>query len=326
VSRIRRSLLAACASLIGLAAGQIDAHAQAWPSKPIRLVVPYQPGGVIDAAARVLAPKIQEAWGQTVIIDNKPGGSGTIGTQFVVKSAPDGYTLVIATLADFSVNPWLVQNIPYTLADLAPVAILTSIPTLMAVHAGSSYQSVADIIADAKTKPGKISYATSGNGSINQIVMEIVALKSGTKFQHIPYKGGAPASTAVAAGDVPIGNLAITGAIPFLRSGKIRIVATSTDKRLPANPEWPTLRELGLLDIDGSNWTGIMAPKATPRDVVEKLNTEINKILAMPDVRERLLGTGGEPIPTTVAAFAERVAKETAIFKEIAAKANIKAE
>src|SRR5690606_14216611 len=129
------------------------------------------------------------------------------------------------------------------------------------------YKTPADVIADAKTKPGKISYATSGNGSINQIVMEIVALKSGTRFQHIPYKGGAPASTAVAAGDVPVGILAITGAIPFIKSGKIRIIATSTDQRMASNPEWPTLREAGLLDVDGSNWTGIMAPKATPTPI-----------------------------------------------------------
>lgn len=322
MSRLR-TLLLGWAVLLA-AAG--PALAQTWPSKPIRLVVPYQPGGVIDAAARVIAPKLQEAWGQPIIIDNKPGGSGTIGTGFVVKSPPDGYTYVIATLADFSVNPWLIKDIPYSLDDLAPVAILTSIPTLMAVSAATPYKTVQDVIADARTRPGKISYATSGNGSINQIVMEIVALKSGTKYQHIPYKGGAPASTAVAAGDVPIGNLAITGAIPFIKSGKIRIIATSTDKRLESNPEWPTLREAGLLDIDGSNWTGIMAPKATPAAIVERMNAELTKILSQPDTRQRLAATGGEPIPTSVADFAARVKRETAIFKDIAAKADIKAE
>ncbi len=317
---------------IGLAFGlafaaALPAAAQQWPAKPIRFVVPYQPGGIIDAAARVVAPKLTEAWGQQVIIDNKPGGNAIIGMQFVAKSAADGYTWVLATLGDFTVNPTMIKDIPYSVEkDFAPVAIFTSIPTVFAVNAASPYKSVADVIADAKTRPGKISYATPGNGAINHIAMEAIALNTGTQFQHIPYKGGAPATTAVAAGDVPIGLLAMTAAIPFIKSEKIRVLATATAQRIPANPQWPTLAELGMLQFDGSNWVGMMAPKATPAEIVSRMNAEIGKILRMPDVVERLAATGGTPIPGSVADFDKRVKAETAAFADVVIKAKIEAQ
>ncbi len=304
-----------------------NVHAQNFPNKPIRFVVPYTPGGIIDAAARVIAPKLTEAWGQQVIIENKPGGNAVIGMHFVVKAPADGYTWVLATLGDYTVNPSLLKDIPYSVEnDLAPVAFLTTIPTVLAVHAGSTYKTPADLIADAKTKPGKISYSTPGNGAINHIAMESFALNSGTKFQHIPYKGGAPATTAVAAGDVPVGMLGFTAAIPFIRSEKIRLIATATSKRLPTMPELPSLAELGLLKVDGSNWVGMMTAKATPSDIVTRMNAEINKILAMPDVRERLAATGGTPTPMSIADFDKRVREETAAFKQIVDQAKIEAQ
>ena len=309
------------------AAAPVVAQTPAYPTKPIRFVVPYTPGGIIDAAARVIGPKITEAWGQQVIIENKPGGNATIGMQHVVKSAPDGYTFVMATLGDFTVATTLLKDLPYNIErDLAPVAFLTSIPTVLAVNAQTPYKTVADLIADAKKQPGKLSFSTPGNGAINHIAMESFALNTGTKFQHIPYKGGAPATTAVAAGDVPVGMLGFTAAIPFIRSAKIRLLATATEKRLPTMPDLPALSELGHLKFDGSNWVGLMAPKATPKAIVDRMNSEINKILEMPDVRDRLLGTGGTAMPTTVEKFAERVRAETAAFAEVVKKANIEAQ
>ena len=300
------------------------AVAQTWPSKPIHFVIPYQPGGIVDAVARVIAPKLTESWGQPVVIENKPGASGFIGMSHVVKSPPDGYTYVLATLGDFTVNPTLFKDIPYSVErDLMSVATLTSTPTLLAVGADAPYKSVADVIADAKARPGRISYATPGNGSINQIVMESLSLNTGTKFQHIPYKGGAPASTAVAAGDLPIGLLAHTGALPFIRAGKIRVLAAASDKRVASNPEWSTLREAGLLEIDGSNWTGMMAPRGTPPSVIEKMNAELSKILAMADVQKRLESSGGVTIPATVAEVAQRIKAETMAYGEIVRKAKI---
>ena len=324
----RSLLLASLAAGCGVAlATALPAAAQQWPNKPIRIVIPYQPGGIIDTAARIMAPKMTEAWGQQIIIENKPGGNAVIGMQFVAKSPADGYTWVMATLGDFTVNPHMLKDIPYSIEkDFAPVAIITQIPTLFAVNAATPYKSVADVIADAKTKPGKISYASSGNGGINHLVIESIALNTGTKFQHIPYKGGAPATQAVAAGDVPIGSLAVTAAIPFIKSGKIRILATATEKPLESNPEWPTLASMGYLKLDGSNWVGMMAPKATPADLVQRMNAEVNRILRLPDVAERLIATGGTPIPGSVADFDKRVKAETAAFAEIVVKANIEAQ
>lgn len=326
-SRTRVVLSAVLATGCGLAAASSAfAQSPSWPQKPIRFVVPYQPGGIIDAAARVIGPKLTEVWGQQVIIENKPGGNAIIGMSFVQKSAPDGYTFVMATLGDFTVNPTMIKDIPYSvLKDFAPVAILTSIPTIFAVNAATPYKSVADVIADAKSRPGKISYATPGNGAINHIAMESMALNTGTKFQHIPYKGGAPATTAVAAGDVPIGFLAMTAAIPFIKSEKIRILATATERPIPSNPEWPTLQSQGFLKFDASNWVGMMAPARTPADIIDKLNKELVKVLAMPDVRQRLAATGGTPIIGTPAEFGKRIETETATFKEIVVKAKIEA-
>lgn len=318
--------LTACAVAAAALATGVAAQAQEWPAKPIRIVVPYQPGGIIDAAARIVGPKLTEAWGQQIIIDNKPGGNATIGMQFVAKSPADGYTWVMATLGDFTVSPTMIKDIPYSIEkDFVATAIFTSIPTVFAVNAGTPYTSVADVIADAKKQPGKLSYATPGNGAINHITMEAIALNTGTRFQHIPYKGGAPATTAVAAGDVPLGLLAVTAAIPFIKSEKIRVLATATAKRLETNPQWPTLGELGFLTFDGSNWVGMMGPKATPAAIVARMNAEVNKALAMPDVIERLTATGGTPVPMSPADFGKRVKAETEAFKDVVEKAKIEA-
>jgi tripartite-type tricarboxylate transporter receptor subunit TctC len=322
--RFTASVFAAAAGLACAIAA--PAIAQEWPSKPIRIVVPYQPGGIIDAAARVVAPKLTEAWGQQIIIDNKPGGNAIIGMSLVAKAPGDGYTWVMATLGDFTVNPTMIKDIPYSIEkDFAATAFFTSIPSVFAVHAGTPYQSLADVVADAKKQPGKLSYATPGNGAINHVSMEAFALNAGIKLQHIPYKGGAPATTAVAAGDVPLGFLTLTAAIPFIKSGKVRILAAGTPKRLTSNPEWPTLAELGLLQFDGSNWVGMMGPKATPAAIVAKMNAEVNKALRMPDVIERLAGTGGMPVPMSPAEFESRVKAETAAFAEVVEKAKIEA-
>jgi len=310
-----------------LSAAALPAAAQSWPAKPIRFIIPYQPGGIIDAAARVIAPKITEAWGQQVIIENKPGGNATIGMQYVAKAQGDGYIFVLASLGDFTVAEKLLKDIPYGIArDFVPVAMLTTIPTVLTVGSETPYKTVEELIEAAKKQPGKLSYATPGNGSINHISMESFALNTGTKFQQIPYKGGAPAATAVAAGDLPIGMLTITGAIPFFKSGRIRVIATATPKRLAQWPDVPALAEKGYLKFDGSNWVGMMAPKATPADIVNKMNAEVNKILAMPDVVERLSGAGSTPVLGSAAEFDKRVKAEQAAYAEVVDKAKIEAQ
>jgi len=305
----------------------LPANAQNYPSKPIHILVPYAPGGIADIASRIVGAKLTEAWGQQVVVENKPGGNGFIAMSAAAKAAPDGYTFVMATGGDVTINPALFKDMPYDVQrDLVPVMTVSDAPLVLVAHAGSPFNSVADVIAAAKAQPGRISVATPGNGSINQIVLEWMALNTGTKFQHIPYKGGAPAAAALAAGDIPLGVLASSSVAPHVKSGRMRVLAVAMAKRSRFNPEWPTLQEAGVKDVDASNWTALFAPKGTPQPVIDKLNAEIGKILKMPDVGERFAGGGVDTIPSTPAELAARVKLETARFVDIVNKANIKAD
>jgi tripartite-type tricarboxylate transporter receptor subunit TctC len=318
--------------LIGLIAFAVlaalaPAAAQNYPAKPIRFVIPFAPGGIADIAARVVGQKLTEAWGQQVIVENRAGGNGFIGVTTVTKAAPDGYTFLVATLGEITINPSLFKDLPYDVQrDLAPVTMLTDTPCVFAVNAASPYKTMADLIADAKARPGKIAVATPGNGSVNQVIMEWTGLGIGAKFQHIPYKGGAPAAASLAGGDLPAGVLAVSSAGPHVRSGRVRMLAITTAKRSPLNPDLPTLQESGVPEVDGTNWTALLAPKATPQAIIDKLNAEVVKILAMPDVKERLATGGATTIPSTAAELDARIKRETAAFKVIVQKANIQAE
>ncbi len=301
------------------------AHAQNYPAKPIHILVPYAPGGISDIASRILGAKLTEAWGQQVLVENRPGGNGFIAMAAAAKAAPDGYTMVMATGGDVAINPAMFKEMPYDVeGDLAPIAMVSDAPLVLAAHAGAPYNTVADVIAAAKAQPGRISVATPGNGSINQIVLEWMALNTGTQFQHIPYKGGAPAAAALAAGDIPLGVLASSSVAPHVKSGRVRVLAVTMAKRSTLNPEWPTLQQEGVKEIDASNWTALFAPKATPQPVIDKLNAEVVKILNMPDVKERFAGGGVVTIPSSAAELDARVKQEAERFRAIVQKANIR--
>jgi len=275
------------------------AQAQPYPGKPIHILVPYAPGGITDIAARIVGAKLTETWGQQVVVENKPGGNGFIAMTAGAKAAPDGYTLVMVTVGDVAINPAMFKEMPYDVErDLAPIAMVSDAPMVLAANADAPFKSVADAIAAAKAQPGRISVATPGNGSVNQIVLEWMALNAGTQFQHIPYKGGAPAAAALAAG--------------------------AMGKRSTLNPEWPTLQQEGVKDVDASNWTALFAPKATPQPVIDKLNAEVVKILHMPDVKERFAGGGVDTIPSSAAELDARVKQEAERFRAIVQKANIR--
>ncbi len=301
------------------------AQAQNYPAKPIHILVPYAPGGISDIASRILGAKLTEAWGQQVLVENRPGGNGFIAMAATAKAAPDGYTMVMATGGDVAINPAMFKEMPYDVeGDLAPIAMVSDAPLVLAAHAGAPYNTVADVIAAAKAQPGRISVATPGNGSINQIVLEWMALNTGTQFQHIPYKGGAPAAAALAAGDIPLGVLASSSVAPHVKSGRVRVLAVTMAKRSTLNPEWPTLQQEGVKEIDASNWTARFAPKATPQLVIDKLNAEVVKILNMPDVKERFAGGGVVTIPSSAAELDARVKQEAERFRAIVQKANIR--
>ena len=301
------------------------AQAQNYPAKPIHILVPYAPGGITDIASRIVGAKLTEAWGQQVVVENRPGGNGFIAMTAGAKAAPDGYTLVMVTVGDVAINPAMFKEMPYDVErDLAPIAMVSDAPMVLAAHADAPFKSVAEAIASAKAQPGRISVATPGNGSVNQIVLEWMALNTGTRFQHIPYEGGAPAAAALAAGDIPLGVLASSSVAPHVKSGRVRVLAVTMGKRSTLNPEWPTLQQEGVKEIDASNWTALFAPKATPQPIIDKLNAEVVKILNMPDVKERFAGGGVVTIPSRAAELDARVKQEAERFRAIVQKANIR--
>ena len=260
-----RRLWAYLLAAIAAAAAIDGAQAQTYPIRPIHLIAPYAPGGIADIAARLIGQKLTEALGQQVVVENRPGANGFLGVTAVTRAAPDGYTLLVATTGDVTINPALFKNIPYDVQrDLVPITMLSDTPTVLAANAASPYHTVADVLKAAKAKPGEIGIATPGIGSINQLAFEWMGLGTGTKYLHVPYKGGAPAATSLAGGDIPLGVLAISSVTPFLQNNRIRVVAVTTAKRSTFDPEWPTLQESGVPDVNVSNWTCLMAPAGTP--------------------------------------------------------------
>jgi tripartite-type tricarboxylate transporter receptor subunit TctC len=310
-------------ALIALAAA--PAQAQTYPAKPIHILVPYAPGGITDIAARIVGAKLTEAWGQQVVVENKPGGNGFIAMSAGAKGAPDGYTLTMVTVGDVAINPALFKDMPYDVErDFAPIAMVSDAPMVLAANANAPFKTVAEAIAGAQAQPGRVSVGTPGNGSVNQIVLEWMALNSGTKFQHIPYKGGAPAAASLAGGDIPLAILASSSAAPHVKSGRVRALAVTMAKRSRFSPDWPTLQEAGVKDVDASNWTALYAPKGTPQAIIDKLNAEVLKILAMADVKERFAAGGVDVIPSSAAELAARVKRESERFRVIVQKANIR--
>jgi len=301
------------------------AQAQTYPSKPIHILVPYAPGGITDIAARIVGAKLTEAWGQQVVVENKPGGNGFIAMTAGAKAAPDGYTLTMVTVGDVAINPALFKDMPYDVPrDFAPIAMVSDAPMVLAVHANAPYKSVDEVLAAAKAQPARLSVATPGNGSVNQIVLEWMALNTDTKFQHIPYKGGAPAAAALAGGDIPLGVLASSSIAPQVKAGRARVLAVTMGKRSKFSPEWPTLQEAGVKEVDASNWTALYAPKGTPQAIIDKLNGEVVKILNMPDVKERFATGGVETIPSSPAELAARIKQDAMLLGAIVQKASIK--
>ena len=315
-------IIGAVVALITFAVAPV--RADDYPSRPIRILVPYAPGGISDIAARIVGGKLTEAWGQQVIVENKPGGNGFIAVTDAVRSAPDGYTLVMVTTGDVAINPALFKDVPYEVdRDLAPITAVSDAPMVLATNAASPYKSVADVIAAAKAKPDTLGVATPGYGSINQLVLESIALNTGTKFVHVPYKGGAPAAQALVAGDIPLAVLASSSVAPHVQSGHVRVLAVTTAKRSPLNPDWPTLQEAGAGNVNASNWTALLAPKGTPQPIIDKLNAEVLAILTMPDVKERFAAGGVSTIPSSPAELDARIKRELATYKVIIEKANV---
>ncbi len=288
--------VAICAT--GSAKAAMGAAGSNYPSKPIRIVVPFTPGGSNDLVGRVLSQKFHETWGQPVIIDNRPGGGSTIGIDLVVRAAPDGYTL-LTTSGGIAINVSL-YKLPFNpITDLSPVILLAQMPYLMAVHPAVPAKSAKELIALAKAQPGKLIFSSSGAGTSAHLAMEMFRHMSQIDLLHVPYKGGNPAVTAVIGGEVQGTFNVITGVLPYARSGKLRALAVSSAKRADVAPDIPTIAESGVPGYEVIAWYNVFAPARTPRPVIDKLNTEINRMLKAADVRERFQALGVAPLGST---------------------------
>jgi tripartite-type tricarboxylate transporter receptor subunit TctC len=313
----------ACLALLFTA----SAYAQDYPNKPIRLLIPFAPGGAVDTTARILTQKMDERLGWKWIVENRPGGNGFIATTAVAKSAADGYTLLMAHTGEFAVNPALFANVPYELErDFIPITMVTDAPMLYLANAQAPFNNFRELVAQAKAKPGTITFASAGNGSINHLAGEWLALAAGIKLQHIPYKGGAPAAAAVAAGDVHMGVMAVPGATPHLKSGRAKVIGISTARKSPLDASWPTPRDAGIPDLDASIWVGLFAPKGTPQAIVDKLNTEVRKTMDLPEVQKRFTETGSETVGMSSADFLTRIKSDADRYKRVVQEAGVKPE
>jgi tripartite-type tricarboxylate transporter receptor subunit TctC len=304
-----------------------QAHTQDYPNKPIRILVPFAPGGVVDVAARILGQKLSERWGQQVLVENRPGGNGFIAVSAAAKSAPDGYTLLMAHTGEFAVNPAVFKDVPYDLdRDFIPITMVSDAPMVIGAHTAGRIQSLNDLIDAAKARPGTVGMSTPGTGSVNHLAGEWLGLAAGVKFLHVPYRGGAPAMTAVASGEVPFGVAALSSALPQIKAGRVKALALTTAKRSAVDPSWPTIQETGVREVDTSIWTGLFAPKGAPQPVIEKLYAEVAKILELPEVREQFATGGASTGGMKPAEFTAKIKRDAARFKEIVAKADIKPE
>lgn len=318
---VRTAPPAVAALLAGLSFGWAQgalAQAPAWPVKPVRLVAGFAPGGISDILARVVGAKLGEALGQPVLVENRPGAGGTIGADFVAKSAADGYTLFIGVNATQSIAPYLYTKLPYNPAtDFAAITIATITPVLLVVHPTLPVKNVKDLIAIARAQPGQLNYGSTGTGALPHLTTELFSLRAGIKMNHIPYKGGAPAMIDLVAGQVSLMFDNIPTAITQVRAGKVRALGVAQAKRTPAAPGIPTIAEAGLPGFEVSSWQGFLAPAGTPPAVIDRLNGEIVKILAMPDVRDRLVSQGIEIVSSTPQAFTEMIRKDAQTWVKV---------
>lgn len=288
-----------------------SAFAQAWPAKPIKVIVPFPAGGGTDMFARTVAQKLSDTNKWTVVIDNKPGAGGNLGVDAAAKAPADGYTLVLGQTSNLAINPTLYPKLPYDpVKDLSPVALVASSPLLVVVGADSPFKSLADIVAAAKAKPGSVTFGSPGNGTAAHLVGEMLQKTAGIKFQHIPYKGAAQALTDVMSGQVNVYVSSVPTLIGHVRNGKLRAIAVSSPKRTKEMPETPTVAESGFKGFEAVTWFGFLAPARTPPAVIKALNTEINKALMNKDVVAKLESEGGDVMGGTPGHFAELLKKD----------------
>ena len=306
----------------------VPVHAQSdYPSKPIRIIVQFTPGTSTDIIGRLVAQKLSDAWGQPAIVDNRPGAGAVIGTEAAAKSASDGYTLVMAVSSAFGINPGLVPNLPYdVMRDFALITNVVLTPQTLIVPANSPARTVKELVALAKAKPGSLNYGSLGSGSTSHLTMELFRSTASIDITHVPYKGSPPAYTDLFSGNIQLMFDAVPAVIPHAKSGKLRALAVGSSMRSPFLPEVPTIAESGYPGFEAVGWIGLAAPAKTPDAVLNKINTEVVKILATQDMKDRLAGLGVTPVGDSRAQFTTFVRSEIAKWGKLIKDANVKAD
>jgi tripartite-type tricarboxylate transporter receptor subunit TctC len=299
--------------------------AQTYPIKPVRIVVPFAPGGSTDVTARLIAQKLTDAWRQQVIVDNRAGAGGNIGAEAVARAAPDGYTLLLATTGVMAINHKLYRSLPYdALKDFAPVTQIGGLPLILIVHPSLPARSVKELIAIAKQKPGQLSYASSGIGSATHMTTELFRMMAGVDIVHVPYKGSGQAMADLVSGQVGVAFDQITSSLPQVQAGKLRALAVTSAKRFPSVPDLPSVSEAGVAGYESVSWNGIAVPAATSRDIVNRVQAEVARAIQAADMKERFLKDGIEGIGSTPDEFASHIRAERAKWEKVVDKAGIK--
>ena len=300
------------------------AQAQSYPSKPVRLIVPFAAGGSTDVIARILAPKLAEAWGRQVLVDNRPGGNTTIATELVARAAPVGHTLLV-TPAPFTVVPSVMTKLPYDPAkDFEPITLINTTPMGLVVHPGVPAKNLKELIALAKTRPGQMNFGSSGNGGVPHLSGELLNTMAGLKIMHVPYKGNAPALADLVGGHVDMAFNGLTSVVSFIKSGRLRVLGVTSISRTAALPDVPTLDEQGLKGFQAVAWNGLTAPARTPKDVIVRVQESSVRIIKSPDLAEQLKRDGSDPVGSTTAEFVTHLREEVVKWKKVLDRAGIK--
>ncbi|HEY4068015.1 MAG TPA: tripartite tricarboxylate transporter substrate binding protein [Burkholderiaceae bacterium] len=324
MKRLQHAFIGALITAAAWGAASTATAADAYPSHPIHIVVPTTPGGTADVVTRLLAQKMSDSMGVGIVIDNRPGAGNVIGTEYVARAAPDGY-VVLMTYTDHVFNPFMYSHLPFdAVRDFAPIGLVGSVPEVVAVNPALPVKNLQELIALAKRSPGTLNFGSAGNGSSLHLAGEMFKLMAGVDVLHVPYKGTSPAMTALMAGDVQLAFPTAFSAQPPLQAGQVRVLAIAADKRLATMPAVPTAAEAGLPDYQASIWYGMLAPAATPRPVVERLNAELDKALADPEIRKRLGEQGFVLNPGTPDAFQQFIARELDRWGKVIKTAHIK--
>jgi tripartite-type tricarboxylate transporter receptor subunit TctC len=303
-----------------------SAGAQAWPAKPMRIVVPYAAGGPLDDVARTVGVRLTEAWGQTVVVDNRGGAGGSIGADMVARSAPDGYTMLLGNAGPLTINPVLMKKLPYDpVKDFTPLSLVLTSPMVLVVHPSLPVKSVGDLLKLARARPNELNYASAGIGNLQHLGMESVQASANIRMNHVPYKGAAPAFIDIFGGRIELMFANVVGAMPHIKAGKLRVIAVSSAKRATALPDVPSVAET-IPGFDMTGWMGLLGPAGVPKENVTRLSTEVARIVQIPEVRARMLAQGAEPAGGSPQDLADLMARESLLYAKIIKASGIQAE